>query len=358
VVSPDFLWSNFTFKTSLTQGLVDHYDRLAGKVVGDYLTGQSGYILDVGSNDGTLLKKFQKRGFEVQGVDPAAEIAHQAIEDGIPTEVDYMTPDLADKLVANRGPARAVTATNVFAHADNLAGMMTAIRTVLAADGVFVFEASYLVDILEHNLVGTIFHEHLSYHAVGPLVGFFRRHGMELVAVERNRIQGGSIVGFAKHADNAGQPHASVADLLAKEKALGLEDGRALEAFVQQMDSTRIQIHEGLGSDGRMVGFGSARSAATLLSVYNLGDRIDFIVDDNPVKQHKVTAGYHIPVFPGIKLYENIPRQTVILAWIHTAKILASHRRYVDEGGVFLALHPEMKIIDKHNYDEVCRLWA
>ena len=214
VVDPDFLWSHFTFMTSHTPELVDHYSRLADKVVDNFLEESSGYILDVGSNDGTLLRQFQNKGFEVQGVDPAEEVAQHALNNGVPTEVGYMTIDFAEKLVARQGRACAVTATNVFAHADDLNGMVAAVKTVLAEDGVFVFEASYLIDIVENNLVGTIFHEHLSHHAVGPLVCFFQRHGMELVAVERNGIQGGAIVGYVKHAAHAQPPRQRPAALV------------------------------------------------------------------------------------------------------------------------------------------------
>jgi len=358
VVDPAILWSDYKFQTGHTKGLVKHYDRMADQVVRRYLQDVEGYVLDVGSNDGTLLKQFQSRGFSVLGVDPAREIAEQAIASGVPTLVDYMTPELARRILAERGPAQAITATNVFAHADDLRGMLESIHILLDREGVFVFEASYLPDILDNNLVGTIFHEHLSYHAVGPLVGFFQAQGMELVAVERNTIQGGSIVGVAcQQGSGKISADASVDALVAEEQNRGINNGEALKNFAEGIARARDKIHAALGSEGRLAGFGSAISATTFLAVYDLGNRIDFIVDDNPDKQNKLTAGHHIRVLPVEELYNKMPSMTVILAWIHTKKILASHRKYIDTGGTFLTLHPEVKLINKENYDEVCRMW-
>ncbi len=358
-VAPSILWSNYKFQTGRTKGLVKHYGQMAEEIVKIYLQNEDGYVLDIGSNDGTFLAQFQSRGFTVLGVDPAREVAEQAIASGIPTIVDYMTPGLATRLLGEHGHAQAITATNVFAHADDLLGMLEAVRVLMAPDGIFVFEASYLTDILEKNLIGTIFHEHLSYHAVGPLIQFFQRKNMELITVQRNKIQGGSIVGVACHKKNKNLVcDASVEALVIEENERGINNGEAIRGFADGIANARDKIHSVLGPEGRLVGFGSAISATTFLAVYDLCNRIDFIVDDNPDKQNKLTAGHHIRVLPVEELYNQMPMMTVILAWIHTSRVLASHRRYVDEGGVFLTLHPEIKIIDKNNYDEVCRLWA
>ena len=357
IVDPATLWSDFTFQTGRTKGLVEHYDRMAEHVVTHYLKGLEGYVLDVGSNDGTLLKQFQSRGFSVLGVDPAKEIAEKAIASGVPTLIDYMTPDFARRILSERGPAKAITATNVFAHADDLKGMLEAIHILLDQNGVFVFEASYLLDILEKNLVGTIFHEHLSYHAVSPLVDFFQAQDMELIAVERNAIQGGSIVGFVRHKkSNIFSMDSSVGSMIKEERDRGINDGNALKRFVEGISLARENIKKALGSDGRLAGFGSARSATTFLAVYDLGSRIDFIVDDNTDKQNKFTTGNHIRILPVKELYNQMPQMTVILAWVHTKKIIAGNRKYIDEGGIFLTLHPEVKLVHRDNYDEVCRM--
>lgn len=359
VVDPAILWSDFTFQTGRTKGLIDHYGRMAEQIVQKYLQDVEGYVLDVGSNDGTLLKQFQSWGFDVLGVDPAQKIAEQAITSGVPTLVDYMTPELARRILTERGPAQAITATNVFAHTDDLRGMLEAIHILLDREGVFIFEASYLPDILDNNLVGTIFHEHLSYHAVGPLTGFFQTQGMELVAVERNAIQGGSIVGVVCQQGNSKvSVDVSVDVLVEEEQKQGVNNGVAFKSFTEGITNAHDKIHATLGEKGSLVGFGSARSATTFLAVYNLGDRIDFIVDDNPDKQNKLTTGNHIKVLPVEELYKKMPTMTVILAWVHTKKILASHRKYIDAGGTFLTLHPEVKLVNKENYGEVCRMWG
>ena len=122
-------------------------------------------VIDIGSNDGSLLKPFKQAGHRVLGIDPAKSVARRAVEAGIPTIAELMTPDLARKIREQHGPAHVVCAFNVFAHADDLSAMAESIRTMLAPDGLFFFEAQYLLDIVDGMLIATIFHEHMSYHS-------------------------------------------------------------------------------------------------------------------------------------------------------------------------------------------------
>jgi SAM-dependent methyltransferase len=191
VVDPQFLFDDYTYTSGNTKTLVQHFDEIAESTCVRYKVPQGSLVVDIGSNDGSLLRAFQKRGMRVLGVDPAKEIAAKATAAGIPTIPDFMTPDLARKIKAEHGGISIVCAFNVFAHADNLAGMADSIRELLAPNGVFVFEASYLLDILDRMLLGTIFHEHLSHHSIIPVESFLRRHGLELIDVQRNTIKCG-----------------------------------------------------------------------------------------------------------------------------------------------------------------------
>lgn len=349
VVDPEFLFDNYTYESGNTKPLVQHFDEVAGAVCTRYGLAPNSLVVDVGSNDGSLLRPFQKRGRRVLGVDPAREIAQKATQAGIPTLPNFLTLDVARQIKSRHGPASAVCAFNVFAHADNLGGMADAIKEMLAPGGVFVFEVSYLLDVLDRMLLGTIFHEHLSYHSIKPMVAFLRRHGMELIDVQRVMIQGGSIVGTAQV---AGGPHPVgkiVPELLELERQRGLDRPQTLKDFAAQLRKVREQLG-GMMADykrlGKTVcGYGAARSGTTLIAQMNLGKVISFIVDDSPDKQNKFSPGDHIPIFPSKTLYERKPDYAFILAWIHAQRIIENNQPYLAQGGHFIVCFPQMQII-------------
>ncbi len=349
VVDPEFLFDNYTYMSGNTKPLVQHFDEVVEATMTRYGVQANSLVVDIGSNDGSLLRCFQKRGARVLGVDPAKEIARRATESGIATIADFLTPELACKIKQEHGPASVVCAFNVFAHADDLAGMAESIRTVLAPNGVFVFEASYLLSILDGMLLGTIFHEHLSHHSVKPMATFLRRHGMELIHVQRNAIQGGSIVGTAQL---TGGPHAvssTVAEILQLERERRLDQPTTLKEFSSKLQHLKQKLGGMMAEfkqQGKSVwGYGAARSGTTLISQMNLGKVISYIVDDSPDKQNKFSPGDHIPILPSRMLLEQKPDYVFILAWIHAARIIENNRAYLEQGGKFIVCFPEIQLI-------------
>ena len=349
VVDPKFLFSDFTYASANTKALVQNFEETAEATCSRYHVAPKSLVVDIGSNDGSLLRCFQKRGMRVLGVDPATEIAQRAIDAGIPTIVDFLTADLAQKIRKEHGPAAVVCAFNVYAHADDLAGMTDSIRGLMGPDGVFVFEISYLLDVLDRMLLGTIFHEHLSYHSIKPMVAFLRRHGMELIDVQRVMIQGGSVVGTAQA---IGGPHPvspSVKELLDLEEARGLDRPATLKKFATQLQDVKRELGDmitNLQRQGKTIwGYGAARSGTTLISQMKLGKVISFIVDDSPDKQSKYSPGDHIPILPSKALYERKPDYAFILAWIHAPKIIENNQAFLKQGGKFILCFPKIQII-------------
>jgi SAM-dependent methyltransferase len=349
IIDPEFLYRDFNYRSAGTPALVRHFDEVADIISTHYRFAHSPLAVDIGSNDGSLLQCYKNRGFRVLGVDPARDIAAEASAAGIPTLPEFLTRDSVGQILEQQGPASVVCAFNVFAHTDDLEGMTTCIRDLLAPDGIFVFECSYLGDILEKKLLGTIFHEHLSHHSVTPLAAFLSRLGLELIDVRRNTIQGGSIVGIAQKADGRHPVQSSVRKILAEEDHQGLTTPETIEQFSHFLSNARknissfIQHQKSLGNC--FWGFGAARSGTTLITQLDLGDAIERIVDDNPAKQGKFTPLHGIPVVPTRFLYEEMPEFTFILAWIHSDTIIAAHKQYLEAGGRFVVCFPELKII-------------
>lgn len=349
VVDPAFLFADYTYRSGITKRIIDHFDEIAASTMGRFNIRKDGLAVDIGSNDGSLLGRFKHRGMCVLGVDPATEIAKVAMAAGVPTITDFMSLALAQRIRLEHGPASVVCAFNVFAHNDDLAGMAESIRTLLAPDGVFVFEASYLLDIVDRMLLGTIFHEHVSHHSVKPLVSFLRLHGLELIDVQRNSIQGGSIVGTVQP---LGGPHAvssTVHDLLKLENDRQLDQPATLIEFGANLQRLKKQLGtllEELHNQGKSIwGYGAARSGTTLIAQMDLGEVITRIVDDSPEKQNRLSPGDHIPVLPTRALYEQMPAYTLILAWIHAQPIIRNNREYLERGGRFIVCVPEIQVI-------------
>lgn len=349
VVDPEVLFRSYTYQSSSSAGLVKHFVEYADSVLRRLAASPQGLAVEIGSNDGTMLRAFQARGWRVLGVDPAREIARRATEAGVETWPEFMTPALARRIRQERGPAMVVAANNVFAHADDMAGMVDAVRELLAPEGLFVFEASYVVDVVDRMLLGTIFHEHLCYHAVGPLRSFLARHGLELIDVERVFIQGGSIIGFAQKAGGPRKPSAEVERLVAEERQRGFDRAETYKAFSTRVNTLRDQVREllqGLKSRGSpLAGFGAARGGTTLIYHFGLGDFLTYIVDDSPEKHHLFSPGVHIPVLPGEEIYEKKPSHLFLLAWVHAKPILARHKKYLEQGGHFIIAHPELEVV-------------
>jgi hypothetical protein len=329
----------------------EHFREMADKMLARAAPPPGALVVDIGSNDGSLLKPFREKGFRVLGIDPATEVARRANEDGIPTIPELMSLDLAKRIRAEHGPAHLVAAFNVFAHADNLGEMVDCVRELLGPDGLFFFEAQYLLDIIDGVLIATIFHEHMSHHSAKPLVGFLARHGLELVAAERAPIQHGSMIGTVQLAGGPAKVEPSVAALVA------LEDGRALDridtlrAFDAQVQALREKtsaLIAGWKRAGKSIaGYGAARSGPTLILQLGLAGAIDFIVDDHPQKVGRFETGDGIAVVPTAELLARLPDYTVILAWVHAQKIIDSNREYLERGGHFVVLCPQTRVVGR-----------
>ena len=351
IVDPQRLFGDYVYVSGTSPVFVEHFRRYAADSIARFGLGKDSLVVEAGSNDGTLLRQFQTQGVpNVLGVDPAAKIAAQARESGIPTLEGFFTPELAKSLRAERGPAALICANNVFAHAEDLAGFTDGVRDLLAPEGVFVFEVSYLADVVEKLLFDTIYHEHLSYHAVKPLVSFFERHGLRLFDCERIDTHGGSLRCYVGQAGSSHVRSERVAALLQLEQELELFSPATYEKFkarisrrAQELKARIAQIRE---QGGRVVGFGAPAKLTTLMHEFGLGsDSIEFIIDDSAWKQGLYTPGTHIPVVPSAELYARRPDWCIVFAWNFAESIVKKHAAFAEQGGRFIVPLPQLREI-------------
>lgn len=379
VVSPDVLFTHYLYVSSTSPTFVRHFEEYAATLMARFLrhplpaspspASSAGklegedkvpLVVDVGSNDGVLLKPLAAAGVRVLGIDPAANVAQMANEAGVETIADFFTPELARRLAAERGRAVVISANNVFAHTDDVKGFTEAVKELLAENGVFVFEVQYLGDLVAKNLFDIVYHEHVCYYALQPLVRFFTSQGMDVFDVERPPVHGGSLRVYVQRAGGPQARSERVAALLAEEEARGLTSADSYHQFAQRVERNKTALlsllRELRGAGKRIVGYGAPAKATTLCYALGIdGTVLDYIVDDAPMKQGLVMPGTHIPILDPEALYGGSAASAkasapnadycVILAWNFAEPIMRNHQRFTEQGGRFILPVPEPRIV-------------
>lgn len=350
VVDPGVLFEHYVYASGTSPVFVTHFKAYAAETCDRFALRPGDFVVDIGSNDGTLLRFFQDCGQRVLGIDPARDIARAATDAGLETIAGFFTPALAEEIRSQHGPARVITANNVFAHIDDLSAATTGVRTLLAPDGVFRFEVSYLLDVFDKTLFDTIYHEHLDYHTLKPLLAFFAGQGLELIAAERVDSHGGSLRATVRHAGGPHPVEGSVAELVDLERRRRLDQPQTFQDFgdrIHGLGKELVALLEEIRDDGKHVaGFGAPAKATTLMHHFGIANHlIDFIVDDSPLKQGLYTPGYHVPVVSSTAIYESEPEYLLILAWNFAPSIMARHQRYSELGGRFIVPLPQLRIV-------------
>jgi hypothetical protein len=226
--------------------------------------------------------------------------------------------------------------------------MADGIQHLLAPDGVFTFEVSYLVDIVCKMLFDTVYHEHLCYHSIRSLKQFFARHGMQLINVERIPTKGGSIRVTVQRAGGP-RPVAPIIDALIElELALGLDRIATFRAYGERIDAAGAHVRDLLGrlkqQRKTIAGYGASPTVTTLIHHFGLAEFLDFLVDDNPVKQHTYSPGDHLPVYPSDQLYAADADYAVILAWNYAQPIMKRHQAFSERGNRFVIPLPLLQV--------------
>lgn len=358
VVDPRILFENYVYVSGTSPVFVRHFEDYAQRLIERFALVDGDLVCDIGSNDGVFLRAFRDRGARVLGVDPAIDIAERATQSGIPTRAEFFTPALARELRRDEGAAKLVTANNVFAHADDLAGIVEGVRTLLDDDGVFVFEVSYLLDVYEKTLFDTIYHEHVAYHSVLPLQTFFAEHGMSLFDVERVGSHGGSLRGMAGPA-GVHEVSPRVDRSIAEERAAGLHTAATFVRWAEQIrargQALTAVLNEQQRRGRRIAGFGAPAKATTLMYHYGLSrDVFQFIVDDSPLKQGLYSPGLHVPVLPFTELASRDIDCVVILAWNFADSIIEKCSSFLAQGGTVVVPLPEVRVIE-HEDEAIAR---
>lgn len=349
VVAPDALFKDYIYFSSTSDLVHKHAAYLAESFQRRFgLTGSS-RVVEIASNDGTVLKYFQRTGVKTLGVEPAVNIAKVAVASGIDTVNEFFNQPTAEGIKKRYGAADVILGRHVFAHVPEIHDFVKGLRHLLADKGAIAIEAPYLIDFVEKNEFDTVYHEHYSYLSVRAMASLFALYDMEVFDAKRVAIHGGSIVYFIGH--RGAHPIASaVPDLIAQELGKGLDRKETYVAMAERTAGIKTSLlgllKELKASGRRIAAYGAPAKGNTLLNYCGIStDLVEYTVDKSPHKQNLYTPGMHLPVYHPDKLVQDMPDYALLLAWNFAEEVLAQQKTYRDKGGKFIVPIPEVKIL-------------
>jgi len=349
IVDPKIVFpETYPYRTGLTNMLIKNFESLAINMKDRGFVIKKDLIVDIGSNDGTLLRPFKNQGMNVLGVEPT-DAAKVANKNKIKTIQEYFDSKVALTIIKKFGKAKIVTATNVFAHINDTHALIKNIVKIMDNDGIFVSESQYLVDIIEKLEFDTIYHEHLRFYSLKPLIELFKVSGLTIVDAEKIDAAGGSIRVYAMKGKR-NQSH-TVKEIIKKEEEIGIYDTESLKKFAKKVKDVKISLLSlllGLKKDGaKIVGLSSAARSNTLLSFTKIDHTIlDYLAEKKgSPKIGLYTPGTHIPILEESNIFVDKPDYILVLSW-HIAKELINKMKELGYKGKFIIPLPIPTIVE------------
>jgi len=345
------IFSEYAYFSSYSDSWVAHAATYVEMATERFGLDQSSLVVELASNDGYLLQHVLKRGIPALGIEPAANVAAVASEQGIETVVEFFGRGLASRLAADGRTADLVVANNVMAHVPDLNDFVGGISILLAPEGVVTIEVPHLLRLVESNQFDTIYHEHFSYFSLLTARKVLAAHNLELFDVDELKSHGGSLRLYAQRADTGRQlVSPRVQELAERERRLGFDTLEGHLAFAPRVHETKWRLLEfliALRREGkRIAGYGAPGKGNTLLNFCGIrGDLLDYTVDRNPYKQGMFLPGTHIPIKHPDFLEQNRPDYILILPWNLKDEIVDQLAYARQWGAQFVVPIPEVTVL-------------
>lgn len=327
----------------------EHFRSLAERFLATELSGEDPFIVELGCNDGTMLKTVADAGVRHLGVEPSGAVADLAAGEGVRVRKDFFEEATALDIADTEGQADVVYAANTLCHIPYMSSILRGVTALLKPNGVFVFEDPYLGDIVERTSFDQIYDEHFFFFSASSVDEMARRHDLELVDVERLPVHGGE-VRYTLARPGARRRSPAVDELLAEERRTGLGELAVLEGFADRVRAVRddlVELLTRLRAEGhRIVGYGATAKSATVTNFCGIGpELVEFVCDTTAAKQHKLTPGAHIPVRPPEAFAENYPPYALLFAWNHADEIMAKEQAFREAGGRWIRYVPNVHVV-------------
>ena len=349
--SPDAIFADYPYFSSYAESWLRHAERYAADMIARFGLGRGSRVVEIASNDGYLLRFFQRAEIPVLGVEPAANVARVATDAGIPTEVAFFGAATARRLRARGDAADLLVANNVLAHVPDLNDFVAGLAHLLRPDGVLTIEVPHLPRLIEGVQFDTIYHEHFSYFSLLAAQRVLAAHGLRVFDVTRLPTHGGSLRLFVCHrASTRHRNSAAVDSVLAEESAAGLDGPDAYRRFAERVVRAKADLLSfciAAQRAGRLVaGYGAPAKGNTLLNYCGIGpDFLRFTVDRSPHKQGKLLPGSRIPVLAPEAIFDARPDYVLILPWNLREEVMAQMAAIRGWGGRFVLPIPSAQVV-------------
>jgi SAM-dependent methyltransferase len=348
--TPEAIFSDYAYFSSYSDSWLRHARSYADEMIPRFSLGPQSQIMEVGSNDGYLLRFFLERGIPSLGIEPAANVAAKAQEKGVPTLVRFFGRALAEELALKGHWADLLAANNVVAHVPDLNDFVAGLRTILKPEGVATVEFPHLRRLIEGNQYDTIYHEHFSYFSLLVVEKVFAKHGLVAFDVEELPTHGGSLRVFAQRREARRPISSALARIRRAETEFGLNRRETYLTFASHVAESRLAILDFLiqarRNGRRVVGYGAPAKGNTLLNYCSIRtDLLPFTVDRSPYKQGRFLPGVHIPITEVDKISEYRPDFLVILPWNLRDEIIEQMAVIRSWGGRFVIFIPRVQVL-------------
>lgn len=350
LVDQDKLYNEkYAFFSGTSKSMAKHFAKFADFIREKYLS-ENPFVVEVGSNDGILLKHFAAQQIPHLGIEPSANVAKAAQKRGVDTMVEFFNEATAQTVQQQHGQADAILGANVICHIPDIHSVGRGVASLLKPKGVFVFEAPYIANTLRKTAYDQIYDEHPFFFGLHSVANCFKRHGLELVDAVEVNVHGGSIR-YVLAREGAYPVSDKVKALLAQEKAEGLDQQVTYQKFAERVAKSREQLAQlikGLSEQGKkVVGYAATAKSSTVINYCGLTHQhIRYISDNTPVKQGRYSPGAHIPIKPHEIFKQDNPDYAVLFAWNHANEIMAKEKNFVKRGGKWIIFVPEVAIVD------------
>lgn len=335
---------NYAFFSQTSKHMCDHFQSFAEKVIAQYQLNKDSFVVELGSNDGIMLKHFANQSIPHLGVEPSANVARVASERGINTLCTFFNEQCANEIKDKYGLADAIMAANVMCHIPDLNSLAAGVATLLKPNGVLIFQDPYLADVLEKTSYDQIYDEHVFLFCLHSVQEAFKPHGLELIESEHFNVHGGSMR-YTLAKTGAYPVQESVNQYLNKEKAINIHSPDTYLGFKSQCEKSKTNLMEILNrlkDDNAVVaGYGATSKSTTIINYCGItADHLDYISDTTPIKQNKFSPGAHIPIKPYESFTKQYPNYALLFAWNHKNEIMAKEQDFKSSGGQWIEFIP------------------
>ena len=349
-VTPEHIFNDYAYFSSYSDSWLAHAKAYTEQMTDRFSLHSDSLVVEVASNDGYLLQYFVQQSIPVLGIEPAANVAPEAVKKGVTTLVKFFGTETARELVAAGKQADLLLGNNVLAQVPDLNDFVAGMKILLKPHGAITIEFPHLQRLMEENQFDTIYHEHFSYFSFLTAEKIFAAHGLTLFDVEELPSHGGSLRIFARHAEDSSHPVSSrVRDLRERELKLGYAQIETYSRFADQVKETKRKLLEFLieakRSGKKIAGYGAPGKGNTLLNYCSVRtDFVDYTVDRNPHKHGKFLPGTHIPIYSTDQIQLTRPDYLLILPWNLRQEIMKQNAFIREWGGKFVVPIPEVKV--------------